>query len=243
MTTGQKKNRKKSDSCRFPSFPFDSLIEGQVGPLENFPFSKEHNMKKMNNLGRLALALAFGLAAIPGQAEDAKIPASPEEFAKAAEAASQPGAAHERLKPLAGQWTYTCRMWMEPGGEPIETKGTIEREWILGGRFLSEKIQGTGFDGKPGFEGVGLIGYDNNLKKYTQTFACNMGTGTSTGVGTLGKSGGLTFQTECACPLSDEKIKGRDEIRFVSQNKIVTESYKTVGSEEVKMMEIIAVRK
>lgn len=199
-------------------------------------------MKTATRLGEAMLTWAVCFAAGVCLAEDGKVPVSPEDFAKAAEAAGQPGPAHDRLKPLAGHWTYTCKLWMEPGGEPIETKGTIEREWILGGRFLSEKVEGTGFDGRPGFEGFGLIGYDNNLQKYTQTFACTMGTGTSTGVGTAAKSGGITFQTECACPLSTEKVKGRDELRIVSENKIVTESYKIVNGEEVKVMELVAIR-
>ena len=189
------------------------------------------------------LALVLGTMAGTVRADDGKTPTTPEEITRAMEAAAKPGLEHEKLKPLAGTWTYTCKMWMEPVGEPIVTKGQIEREWILGGRFLSEKVRGTGFDGQPGFEGFGLLGYDNNLKKYTQTFACTMGTGTSTGQGVATKTGTLTFETECACPLSEEKIKGRDVVRIVSDNKIVTESYKKIQGEEVKVMEIVAVRK
>lgn len=187
----------------------------------------------------LAICFAAGLCA----AEEPK-QLSPEDFAKMMETAGKPGPAHELLKPLAGRWTYTCQMWMAPGEMPIETKGAIEREWILGGRFLSEKIVGTSFDGKPGgFEGFGLIGYDNNSKKYTQTFVCSMGTGTSTGTGVADESGRIVFQTECACPLTEDKVKGRDEIRIVSPDKVITETYQRIDGKEVKVMEIVAVRK
>lgn len=198
-------------------------------------------MKRTTKRG-WALALVLGTLAGTIRADDGKAPTTSEEITRAMEAASRPGPEHEKLKPLAGTWSYTCKMWMEPGGEPIETTGVIEREWILGGRFLSEKVRGTGFDGQPGFEAFGLLGYDNNLKKYTQTFACSMGTGTSTGVGVATKSGEFTFKTECACPLAEEKVKGRDVVRIVNDNKIVTESYQTIAGKEVKMMEIVAVR-
>src|SRR4029077_14802211 len=107
---------------------------------------------------------------------------SPEGLLKALAEASKPGSEHAQLQPLAGSWTYTCKCWMEPGKPPMEMNGTTERQWILGGRFLEEKVAGTGFDGKPGFEGLGLLGYDNGRKKYTSTWACNVGTGAATGL-------------------------------------------------------------
>jgi hypothetical protein len=133
---------------------------------------------------------------------------------------------------------------MDPSAPPVETHGTIERKLILGGRFLEEKYAGTGFDGESGFEGLNLIGYDNAQKKYTSTFACSMGTGTCTGLGESDKSGKtFSFATECYCPLEKKNIKGRDEIRIESTNKVVVESYKIEDGAETKMMEIVSVRK
>lgn len=189
-----------------------------------------------------ALALVFTCCAGVAAADDAKKPASPAEIAKLAAKAATPGPAHAKLKPLAGKWTYTCKMWMDPNASPVETKGTIERKWILGGRFLTETISGTGLDGKPkGFEGFGLIGYDNVLKKYTYTFVCSMGTGTATGEGVATKSG-FTFRTHCSCPIEQKTITGRDEIRIANRNKIVMESYKVDGDKDVKIMELVTVR-
>lgn len=191
-------------------------------------------------IANLAMAVSIGAAV----ADDTQSARSPEELAKAAAKAATPGPAHKKLQPLAGKWTYTCKLWMEPGKSPIETKGTIERRWILGGRFLEERIVGTGLDGKPrGFEGLGLIGYDNNLQKYIYTFACTMGTGTSTGEGTSPSPGKFTFQTQCSCPLEQKTITGRDDIQIVDKNKVVMESYKTVGGKAVKVMELVAIRK
>jgi hypothetical protein len=121
--------------------------------------------------------------------------------------------------------------------------GTCERNWILGGRFLAERVTGTGFDGKPGFEGFGLLGYENNLQKYTSTWACTAGTGQATGTGVANANGGFTFQTMCSCPVLKKTIAGRDEIRIESPEKVVLESYKTVDGTETKLMEIVTIRK
>lgn len=191
-----------------------------------------------------AVALVLGLLAGLAFAQDTKLPANPEELIKAMEQAGKPGPGHAKLEPLAGSWTYTCKFWMDPSKPPLESKGTIERKWILGGRFLEEKVVGTGFDGKPGFEGLGLIGYDNGQKKYTSSWACSMGTGTCTGLGASDTSGTkLTFQTESFCPLQKKIIKGRDEMRIESSDKTVAESFVIEDGKEVKMMELVSIRK
>jgi hypothetical protein len=79
-------------------------------------------------------------------AEEGSAPANPDELMAAMAAASQPGPEHARLRPLEGSWTFTSKFWMDPSQPPLETKGTIERRWVLGGRFLEERIEGTGFD-------------------------------------------------------------------------------------------------
>lgn len=189
----------------------------------------------------VALMLAVALLAGRSNADDAPS-AIPDDLLKALAEAGEPGPGHAALQPLAGRWKYTGKFWMEPGQPPIETTGTIERKWILGGRFLEEKVAGTGFDGKPGFEGLGLLGYDNGQKQYTSTWLCNMGTGASNGVGHSESSGRFTFQSTCFCPVFKESIQGREEIRIVNDDKVVMESYKTIGGKDVKMMEIVAVR-
>jgi hypothetical protein len=126
----------------------------------------------------------------------------------------------------------------------MEATGTIERKWILGGRFLEEKVSGNNFDGKPGFEGFGLVGYDKAQQKYTSSWACTMCTGTCTGVGTSDTSGTkFVFHTEAFCPLEKRVVKGREELRFEGPDKTVAESFHVVDGKEVKMMEIVAVRK
>lgn len=186
----------------------------------------------------LVLALATSTRA------DDKVPKNPEEFAKAMAEAGKPGPEHAKLQALEGTWTYTCKFWLDPSQPPMESKGTIERKSVLGGRFLEERVTGTNFDGKPGFEGFGLLGYDNGRKQFTSAWSCNMGTGTCLGLGSADSSGAkLTFQTEAYCPLQKKTIKGREEIRLEGSDKIVAESYVNENGKEVKMMELVSVRK
>lgn len=191
----------------------------------------------------MALALALTLGG-PASADELKLPQSPDEMVKAMSAVGKPGADHAKLEPLAGSWNYTCKFWLDPSKPPLESTGTIERKWVLGGRFLEERIAGTGFDGKPGFEGIGLIGYDNAQKKYTSTFACSMGTGVCSGHGSCDDSGTkFTFHTEAYCPIMKKVVKGRDEFRIEGDDKVVMESYHDEGGADRKMMEIVAVRR
>jgi hypothetical protein len=199
-------------------------------------------------IGRIApgfVALAMVVTILAGQcgANAAKAPPSPEELTKAIFDPAKPGPEHAKLEPLIGSWTYTCKCWMDPTQPPIEMKGTIERKWVLGGRFLEERIAGTGLDGKPGLEGLGIYGYDSSQKKYRLTFACTMGTDISTSLGVAEASGKFIFQTTCNCPLTKTIIQGRDELRIESKDKVVLDSYKTIDGKEVKGMEIIAVRR
>ncbi|NLE39381.1 MAG: DUF1579 domain-containing protein, partial [Pirellulaceae bacterium] len=98
---------------------------------------------------------------------------------------------------------------------------------------------------KPGFEGMGLIGYDNGRKKYTSIWACSMGTGICTGLGAADESGKkFTFHTKSYCPMEKKVVKGREEVRLESDNKVVMESY-VIDDEgkETKVMKIVTVRK
>ena len=193
--------------------------------------------------GAIGIAAALVLSLLAGQAgaDDAK---KAEELAKAMAEASKPGPEHAKLQPLVGSWAYTCKFWMDPSKPPVESHGTIERQWVLGGRFLEERTIGTGFDGKPGFEGFGLVGYDNGRKQYTSSWVSNMCTGTCNGLGTSDTSGRkFTFHAEVFCPVQKKLMKSREELRIEADGKTIAESYILMDGKEIKLMEIVAVRK
>ena len=202
-------------------------------------------MKKQLTAVALGAVVAVVLTSWTSQtrADEPTKPQSPEAVFKALEAASQPGPEHKRLDPLAGEWTYTSKCWMDPNEPATESSGTIKRDWILGGRFLEEFVAGKGPDGKD-FEGRGVVGYDKVQGKYTYGWICSMGTGITMGVGTCDTAGKhFTFKTEGYCPLRKTKIEGRDEIRLESPDRHVFEMYQNLDGKEVKVMELTAERK
>lgn len=195
---------------------------------------------KMKMFGTaVAMTLLVGWLA----AGDKKAPPTTDEVNKTVAEASRPSPAHAKLNSLAGHWTYTIRCCSCPDQSPVETTGTIQRQWILGGRFLEERIAGTNFDGTPGFEAIGLMGYNNNAQEYVSTFACTMTTGLASGTGRQTSDGVITFQIACSCPLSKEPLRGRDVLRIESNDRVVLERYLPVDGKETKVMEMTSIRK
>jgi hypothetical protein len=188
-----------------------------------------------------ALLLAAGQT--PCQDKPAGKSDKPDPMIQAMIKAGTPGPEHQRLTPLAGSWSGTVKMWMEPGKPPIEEACTSERKLILGGRFLQEEVKSQ-FFGQP-FQGMGLTGYDNLQKKYTGIWVDSMGTGISTSVGTADAQGKVfTYSREEIDPVSGKKSKNKDVIRVVSTDKNVMESYRLgPDGKEIKVMEIVLTRK
>jgi hypothetical protein len=190
------------------------------------------------------VALVFASLPNRGSAEEDKAPPTAEAALKILEEAAKPGPEHKKLQPLAGEWTYASKFWMDPSQPPMESAGTIERRWILGDRFLEERVTGKAPDGKSDFEGRGIIGYDKTQEKYTYNWMCTMGTATNTSLGSSDASGKhFTFETDAYCPIRERKVQGRDEIRIENNDKHVFEAYQYIDGKEVKVMELTAVRK
>ncbi len=67
------------------------------------------------------------------------IPAASQE--KEAEAASLLQAPHKLLGSLAGDFDTATRMWLKPGTDPMESKGSSKRVTLLDGLFLRETYE------------------------------------------------------------------------------------------------------
>lgn len=184
--------------------------------------------------------LAGGLCA----AEPAKAAAAPSAAAviqKMVEA-GRPGPEHAKLQPLIGTWSFNLSMWTDPSQPPATVTGTVERKWVMGGRFVQESVRGQ--SGGESFEGLGMWGYDSQQKKFSITRTCGFCGKTSQDFATCDASGKkFTYATEEACPLTGEMVKGRDEVVFESPDRIVVNVYKTLNGQEAKVMEIVTVRK
>ena len=123
-------------------------------------------------------------------------------------AGMMPGPEHAKLKALEGSWNCTYKMMWDPSG-PKEDKGTLERKWIMGGRFLMETVKSPPMmPGMPEFEGMALIGYDNTQKKFVMKWIDNMGTGFMDLVGTFDAAGKvMTCDAEMWDPMTGKPSK------------------------------------
>ncbi len=139
---------------------------------------------------------------------------------------SAPGKEHEALKPLAGTFTCTSKFYMDPSQPPFESSGSMERKWMMGGRYLSEEFKGT--MGGTVFEGFGITGYDKIQKQYHAYWIDNVGSGTWTQIGTADATGkSFTFTGENFDPMTMSKKKGKAVTEVVNNDKHVMKMYET----------------
>jgi hypothetical protein len=196
------------------------------------------NLKALGAMAALTVVLV-GVA----QAAEPTAPPSPEALLKAIAEAGKPGPEHKKLEPFVGQWTFTMRFWTDPSQPPAELKGTIERKWIMDGRFVQETARGACPKTGKSFEGMGLLGYDAGQKKFTGVRACSLCGTLSSGLLTCDSSGTRfeCVKEEC-CPLTGQKVMARDVVVVESNDRIVVSLYKTINDREVKFGEIVSIR-
>lgn len=198
----------------------------------------------MQRMKVLLACLALAAAAV-ASADDK--PASPAPDQKAMMEAwakfATPGPGHKALEPLVGTWNAKITTWMAPGAAPIVSEGVSENSWVLGGRYLQQKNEGS-FMGQP-YSGLGYTAYDNYKKQYLATWMDNMGTSILSMAGTADGAGKIvTLEGKM-----DDFIGGR-ELTVKSTLKIVDDDHNTYemwspgpDGKPYKMMEIEYSRK
>jgi hypothetical protein len=124
--------------------------------------------------GLLVVVAVLGLG-IPAVAQEGQMSAEEKAMMEKWTQYAMPGDPHKRLAESAGQWEWTSTWRMDPAAPLEKSSGTTHSEMILGGRYLSDHLQGM-MMGQP-FEGHALTGYDNYLKEYFSAWVDNMGTG------------------------------------------------------------------
>ena len=155
------------------------------------------------------------------------------------------GENHKLLAEMAGNWTYTTKMWMDPADKPQESKGTATRKAIMDGRyFIAEhtgKFQMPGADGKmqdTNFKGMAIEGYDNAKKKFVSSWVDNMSTMILNSEGTY-DAATKTFTYSAQCEMIPGKMTTiREVIKIVDKDHHTFEWYDNSHGPEAKTMEI-----
>lgn len=149
---------------------------------------------------------------------------------------AMPGPEHAALNPLVGTWKSVTKMSMAPGDTTV-IEGTIERTWIMGGRYVMAKHTGN-YAGMP-FEGMEILGYDVRHKKYVSTWIDNMGTGISmSDDGTWDPAAKtLTIRMPFDDPVTGKPAPFRMITKIVDENSQVYTMVGTVNGKDVQQME------
>lgn len=154
-----------------------------------------------------------------------------------------PGPFHKHLDQLIGKWSSTGKIWMAgPSAPPMETTGTSEFRWIMGGRFIQEEAKGFGMG--MNYEGFSVWGYDNLRKKYTTFYVDNMGTAMYTSTGSCDPSGKVfTFYGEMDdCMTGEQGNLVKYTTRIINKDKVVFEMFTLNHATETKTGEFTYTR-
>ena len=179
-------------------------------------------------------------------AQETKATAPPMEDRQAMEMMMKiatPGEGHKKLDVLVGSWRAKSTMWTAPGAEPSVTEGTSEHKWVLGGRFLEQRYEGT-FMGMP-FQGIGYTGYDNYRQKYLAVWMDTFGTTIMSTSGSFDPSGKVLESTGKVDDFTTGKVATiREKLTFVSRDEVVMEMFGPgpTGA-EYRIMEVLYTRK
>jgi hypothetical protein len=161
-----------------------------------------------------------------------------EELLKQHQINAQPGEGHKALETLVGNWTAEIRCWMEPGGEPMVSKGKARTTWILNRRFVLQDFHGE-LAGES-FQGLGITGYDNARKQYQSVWLDDMNTFMFISQGdSQDASKVFTFSGKMDCPQTGEKDKlMKQVIRVINPDKYVFELHDPSLGRNSKKLEI-----
>jgi hypothetical protein len=153
-----------------------------------------------------------------------------------------PGPEHKNLEPLHGKFEAEVKIFVPGKKEPLTSKGTAERKWIMGKRYLDEIYHGQIMGQK--FEGRGITGYDRLKKKYVFSWIDNQGTGIMYAEGDYDpKEKTITFTYTEDSPFTGKGTKAKDVVKIVSDDEQVFTMYRTPAKgTEFKMMEITYIR-
>jgi len=162
---------------------------------------------------------------------------------KAWQAYMTPGDMHKVLAQTEGEWTTEGKMWMDPKGEPMISKGECTYKMVLGGRYQETQFKGDMMGQQ--FEGKGVMAYDNFKKQFEGTWIDNMGSGIMKTEGNYDPATKtFTMTGKLVDPMTSKECTVRETLKIVDDDTHVMTMYNTVGGQpEFKTMELTFKRK
>lgn len=147
---------------------------------------------------------------------------------------------HELLAKMAGDFTFTAKMWFEPGKDPAEGSGTCNSHMSEDGRRLIDS-----WDMKEGpmpMKGSIIAGYNNVDERFELVEAVNGNTGMLFYTGSYDEDTGvLAFKGSCNVIMGGQKMKRttRTEIKIIDADNRVMTMYAAYGDmKEHKEVEV-----
>jgi hypothetical protein len=187
--------------------------------------------------------VAFAVTVAAEQTQKPAVDPQMQAMMEAMEKYGTPGPEHQRLLKGNGTWDVASKMWMDPAGAPMESKGVSTQRSILGDRFVQYDFEGD-MMGMP-FSGFGVSGYDRYNGKYRSLWLDTMGTGFYLTEGTCDAAGKVCTETgvwdDC---MTGTKMNVRLVYTHLNDDKFTMEMFGgPQGAPEAKMMELTYTRR
>lgn len=187
-------------------------------------------------------AIAIAQPGMDGGKDMPKMDPKMMEMMEACQKAATPGAEHEWLAKAEGSWEGTCKMWMQPGMDPIESENSADFEMIMDGRYLGGHFRGNMMGQE--FEGAAIYAFNNVSGKFECAWIDNMGTGIMTGTGALSSDKKvMTWTLTGYDPMTKKPFTMREVDTRISDSEQKLEMFgPDMNGKEYKMMEIVSKR-
>ena len=146
---------------------------------------------------------------------------------------SQPTAEHVLLKEHAGNWSVSCKFYMDASQPPMEAEATEKIEMI--GEFWTVSKYETKFMGAP-FVGSATMGYEPHTGKFVSTWIDCMSPVLCTFSGKL-KGDTIHLEGTFFSCMANTVLKHRATEKHISRNERLFEMFCTLpDGNEIKIM-------
>jgi hypothetical protein len=140
----------------------------------------------------------------------------------------------EQLKRDVGEWTVVIKMFGDPDGAPVVSKGT-ETRFMLGDMWLISRFKGE-FLGTS-FEGLRQTGFDPEKRTYVASWVDSMSHYPTHSVGTWDKQAQTMTSMGTGKDPSGNVMKTKFVAKYHEDGSQTSTMYVIVNGQETKMME------